>query len=167
MEAESGDVGLAAYRLAGEGGAKRVRCIREEQRPPELGLHVILGFKLGTNGCGAEQGVDGIVIDRPAPKSTGMTTLVRGPTRARMASAETTRCLGSMSTITGVAPQCNTMLAVAAYVMAGMMTSSPGPTPNQRKANSHAVVQLENKPSAAPLKTPPTPLQTPLILDQM
>ena len=48
-----------------------------------------------------------------------------------------------MSTITGVAPQCNTMLAVAAYVMAGMMTSSPGPTPNQRKANSHAVVQLE------------------------
>ena len=68
MEAESGDVGLAAYRLAGVGGAKRVRCIREEQRPPELSLHVILGLKLGTNGCGVEQGVDGIVVDGPAPQ---------------------------------------------------------------------------------------------------
>ena len=74
-----------------------------------------------------------------------MTTLVLGPMCARMASAETTRCLGSMSTITGVAPQCKTMLAVAAYVIAGMMTSSPGPTPNQRNANSHAVVQLEKQ----------------------
>ena len=68
MEAESGDVGLTAHRLPGEGGAKRVRCIREEQRPPELGLHVILGLKLGANGCGVEQGVDGIVIDGPAPQ---------------------------------------------------------------------------------------------------
>ena len=140
---------------------------RGTKRPPELSLHVILGLKLGTNGCGVEQGVDGIVLDGPAPKSTGMTTLVRGPICARMESAETTRCWGSMSTITGVAPQCNMMLAVAAYVMAGMMTSSPGPTPNQRNANSHAVVQLEKPTTCGTVKNAASSFQTPPTLDQM
>ena len=53
--------------------------------------------------------------------------------------------MGSMSTMTGLAPQCSTIFAVAAYVIAGRSTSSPGPTPNHLKANSQAVVQLEKQ----------------------
>jgi hypothetical protein len=49
--------------------------------------------------------------------------------------------------MTGVAPQCNTIFAVAAYVMAGIVNSSPGPTPYHRNANSQAAVQLEKQAS--------------------
>ena len=167
MEAESGDVSLAPYRLASVGGAKRVRCIREEQRPPELSLDVILGLKLGANGCGAEQSVDGMVIDGPAPKSTGMTTLVRGPCARVWHRPKRPAAWGRCRPLQASHRSAKQCWLIAPYVMAGMMTSSPGPTPNQRNANSHAVVQLKNKPRAAPLKTTPAPLQTPPTLDQM
>ena len=49
---------------------------------------------------------------------------------------------GSMSANTGVAPQCQTALAVAMNDSEGTITSSPGPTPRTWSANASAVVQL-------------------------
>ena len=47
-----------------------------------------------------------------------------------------------MSANTGVAPHCQTALAVAMNESEGTITSSPGPTPDAYRARCSAVVQL-------------------------
>ena len=48
------------------------------------------------------------------------------------------------STGTGVAPTADTASQVAIYVLAGTMTSSPGPMPSARKAKVSASKPLAN-----------------------
>src|SRR5512138_3578069 len=50
---------------------------------------------------------------------------------------------GSISTKTGIAPQCRMAFAVAMNEWLTVITSSPAPMPNATRATCNAVVQLE------------------------
>ena len=71
---------------------------------------------------------------------------------ASTASGSIKRYSGSTSTKTGTAPIREAASAVAMKVFAGMMTSSPAPTPTARKASSRASVPLDTP------TTCPTPM---------
>ncbi len=60
---------------------------------------------------------------------TGMIALVRGVIARSAATGSRLQVAGSMSAKTGVAPHCQTALAVAMKLSDGTITSSPGPTP--------------------------------------
>ena len=66
---------------------------------------------------------------RPA-KCVGRIARVRGPMRAATAARSRLRVPGSTSTNTGVAPTLTIMFGAAKNVIAGVMTSSPGPMPH-------------------------------------
>src|SRR5579862_1356125 len=67
-------------------------------------------------------------------KCTTAIAFVRGVIAARIASAVTLPLRRSQSTKTEVAPTHSAVFAVAACVCAGMITSSPGPTPKYSNA---------------------------------
>ena len=69
-----------------------------------------------------------------AGERTGRIARVRGPTARATASTSICSVPGSMSTKTGLAPTARIMFAVAAHVIAVVMTSSPGPIPAARSA---------------------------------
>ena len=73
---------------------------------------------------------------------TGMIAFVRGVIARAAASGLRLPVAGSTSAKTGVAPHCQTELAVAMNESDGTMTSSPGPTPRAYSARCSAVVQL-------------------------
>ncbi len=72
---------------------------------------------------------------RPA-KCTGMSALVRGVMAASAWARSMLRVARSTSTNTGLAPTRRMTLGVAVKLMAGVMTSSPGPMPHTCKATS-------------------------------
>ena len=76
------------------------------------------------------------------PRWTGRMARVRSVTAASAAVASMHHDSGSMSTKTGTAPMYIGAAAVATNVSAGMITSSPGPTPAAFSATSSAVVPL-------------------------
>jgi hypothetical protein len=61
--------------------------------------------------------------------STPMIAFVFSLIRLSTARGRTLSVRGSQSTNTGVAPTCSTQLAEATKLKAGVITSSPGPTP--------------------------------------
>ncbi len=67
---------------------------------------------------------------------------VRGVTAAATRAGSMSRCSSSTSTRTGTAPMRETASAVAMNVLAGRITSPPGPTPTARSASSSASVPL-------------------------
>src|SRR3546814_6712476 len=69
-----------------------------------------------------------------------MTAFVRGVSIARTESGSIFWLTRSTSAKTGVAPAATTQLADAKKLRAGTITSSPGPTPSARSANSRASV---------------------------
>src|ERR1700755_3668277 len=71
-----------------------------------------------------------------------MIARVRGVIARSAAVGSRLRVPGSTSANTGVAPQCQTALAVAMNDSDGTMTSSPGPTPDAYSARCSAVVQF-------------------------
>ena len=77
-------------------------------------------------------------------KCTGMIALVRGVIAASTWSRSRLRLSSSTSTNTGRAPTRITTLALAAKVMAGTITSSPGPMPHACSATSSAPVAEVN-----------------------
>ena len=85
---------------------------------------------------------------------TGMIALVRGVMARSAASGSRLNVRGSTSAKTGVAPHCQTELAVAMNDIDGTITSSPGPTPATCSASCSAVVQFETATaSAAPTRS--------------
>src|SRR4051794_25424319 len=73
---------------------------------------------------------------------TGMIAFVRSEIADSAAAGSRLYVRGSTSANTGVAPFCQTALAVAMNDIDGTITSSPGPTPDAWSANCSAVVQL-------------------------
>ena len=73
-------------------------------------------------------------------KCVGRMARVRGPMRAATAARSRLRVPGSTSTNTGVAPTLTIMFGAAKNVIAGVITSSPGPMPHTRSASSSAAV---------------------------
>ena len=73
-------------------------------------------------------------------KCTGMMARVRGVMADSARSRSMLRVTGSTSTRTGRAPTRRTTFALAAKVMAGTITSSPGPMPQTCNATSRAPV---------------------------
>src|SRR3978361_2314295 len=71
-----------------------------------------------------------------------MMTFVRSVIARSAASGSRLYVSGSMSAKTGVAPQCQTELAVAMNDSDGTMTSSPGPTHMTGSASCSAAWQL-------------------------
>ena len=85
------------------------------------------------------------------PKWTGRIPTVRSVTAAATASGSTCRVSGSISTNTDFPPSASTMLAVAAQVIGGMITSSPGFSPRAiRPMWSPAVAEERASTSGAP-----------------
>ncbi len=83
-----------------------------------------------------------------------MIALVRGVIARSAASGSRLKVRGSTSAKTGVAPHCQTELAVAMNDIDGTITSSPGPTPATCSASWSAVVQFETATaSAAPTRS--------------
>jgi hypothetical protein len=80
-----------------------------------------------------------------------MTAAVRGVIASWTPDAVISSVAGLTSTNTGLAPTANTASAVAMNVLAGTMTSSPGPMPSAARLSWRAAV---------PLATP-TPCRTP------
>src|SRR6218665_989145 len=70
-------------------------------------------------------------------------TLVLGVIAFFIPSTEILKSSELKSTITGFAPVCTITFAEAQYVIAGIITSSPGPTPHHRNNNSIPAVQDE------------------------
>ena len=69
-----------------------------------------------------------------------MMAFVRGPMRAATWARSRLRVPGSTSTNTGTAPTFTIMLGAAKNVIAGVITSSPGPMPATCSASSRAAV---------------------------
>ncbi len=86
---------------------------------------------------------------KPA-KCVGRMAFVRGPMRAATAARSTLRVPGSTSTNTGVAPTLTTIFGAAKKVIAGVMTSSPGPMPHTYRANSSAAVADDTQRTGRP-----------------
>src|SRR3546814_13818264 len=75
-------------------------------------------------------------------RRTQITAFVRGVSIARTESGSIFWLTRSTSAKTGVAPAATTQLADAKKLRAGTITSSTGPTPSARSANSRANVPL-------------------------
>src|SRR6185503_7868479 len=75
---------------------------------------------------------------------TGMIAFVFDVTAARAFLTSRQYVAGSASTSTGFAPTIITVLAVAMNVIAGTITSSPGPMFRPRRISSSALVPLSN-----------------------
>ena len=86
---------------------------------------------------------------RPA-MCVGRIARVRGPIRATTAARSRLRVPGSTSTNTGVAPTLTIMFGAAKNVIAGVMTSSPGPMPHTVSASSSAAVADDTQRTGLP-----------------